>query len=272
MVETQAELPQSHIMDSFDKERHIAFFTAAYTRSWRNHSADAMKMTVLYFIISALDLLDVLDQVVDRPQMVNWIYAQQVESDETRWMHAGFRVGPCLGFKGKPDSQYDYATLASTYCALCMLRILGDDLTRVNKPAIARALPYMQQSNGCFVSHPDGIECDARFLYCACAISELMGDWSGVDKVKATEYVLSSQDHQGAIGMSPQQEGHAGSTYCCLSALYLMGTLHQLPHRQRLTEWLLERQGEGFQGRVNKPLDSCYGFWVGGVCQTLGRS
>ncbi len=255
----------------FDRDRHVAFFSVAYKRAWRNSSADSMKMTVLYFIISAIDLLDVLEIVVDRKAVVEWIYRQQVTGDEERWMNAGFRVGPCLGFAGESDSKYDYATLASTYCALCMLRILGDDLTRVHKAAIIRAMPFMQQENGCFVSHPEGIECDARFLYCACAISALLNDWNGVDKAKATAYVLNSQDYQGAIGMTPKQEGHAGSTYCAISSLCLMGTLDQLTHRERLVEWLMERQGDGFQGRVNKPLDSCYGFWVGGTCQTMGN-
>jgi len=266
MVETGTAIME----DAFDRERHVLFFTVALKRGWKNPSADSMKMTVLYFVISALDLLNALE-VVDSKAVVEWIYAQQVSEDAELRMNAGFRVGPCLGFQGKSDSKYDYATLASTYCALCMLRILGDDMTRVNKAAIVRALPYMQQGNGCFVSHPEGIECDARFLYCACAISALLSDWSGVDKSKATKYVLDSQDYQGAIGMSPLQEGHAGSTYCAISALHLMGTLDQLPCQERLGEWLMERQGEGFQGRVNKPLDSCYSFWVGGTCQTMGK-
>ena len=31
--------------------------------------------------------------------------------------------------------------------------------------------------------------CDLRFTYCACAVSALLGDWSGVDKRSAVEYI-----------------------------------------------------------------------------------
>ena len=27
--------------------------------------------------------------------------------------------------------------------------------------------------------------------------------------------------------------------------------------------WLLSRQVTGFQGRANKPSDTCYSFWIG---------
>ncbi len=30
---------------------------------------------------------------------------------------------------------------------------------------------------------------DLRFTYCACAISTLLGNWNGVDRTKAAEYV-----------------------------------------------------------------------------------
>lgn len=39
-----------------------------------------------------------------------------------------------------------------------------------------------------------------------------------------------------------------------------------------LVQWSLQRQyiDGGFQGRVNKPSDTCYAFWVGGVLKLLG--
>lgn len=36
-------------------------------------------------------------------------------------------------------------------------------------------------------------EADMRFLYCACAISYILDDWSGVDVDRAVNYILSSQ-------------------------------------------------------------------------------
>ena len=45
----------------------------------------------------------------------------------------------------------------------------------------------------------------------------------------------------------------------------LMGELGALPHAQLegLKRWCVNRQITGFQGRPNKPVDTCYSFWVG---------
>lgn len=40
--------------------------------------------------------------------------------------------------------------------------------------------------------------------------------------------------------------------------------------KEALIEWLSARQSTGFQGRVNKVPDSCYGFWCGASLQLLG--
>lgn len=39
-----------------------------------------------------------------------------------------------------------------------------------------------------------------------------------------------------------------------------------------LLHWCLQRQeiNGGFQGRPNKPSDTCYAFWIGGVLKILG--
>lgn len=41
---------------------------------------------------------------------------------------------------------------------------------------------------------------------------------------------------------------------------------------QLLLEWCLQRQAAdgGFQGRRNKPSDTCYAFWIGGVLKMIG--
>lgn len=36
-----------------------------------------------------------------------------------------------------------------------------------------------------------------------------------------------------------------------------------------LKRWLLLRQEDGFNGRPNKPVDTCYTFWIGGSLQML---
>lgn len=32
---------------------------------------------------------------------------------------------------------------------------------------------------------------------------------------------------------------------------------------ENLKQWCLNRQTTGFNGRVNKPWDTCYSFWIG---------
>lgn len=61
----------------------------------------------------------------------------------------------------------------------------------------------------------------------------------------------------------------AGSTYCCLAAVSMFGALPV--EADDTIRWLAHRQissgkGKGgFNGRVNKPADTCYSFWVGGA-------
>jgi geranylgeranyl transferase type-1 subunit beta len=43
-------------------------------------------------------------------------------------------------------------------------------------------------------------------------------------------------------------------------------------NKDKTIEWLLWRQqdGSGFQGRSNKPADTCYSFWVGASLEMMG--
>jgi len=184
-----------------------------------------------------------------------------------RW---GFRGSPFLGLpwdaSGKPPEQgnfLDYAHIATTYVALCALRILGDDYSRLNKRALLAALRQLQSKDGSFSPVACGSESDMRFIYCAAAISYMIQDWSGFNIDAAVQYVLSSQAYDYALSQGPGQESHGGSTYCGLATLVLTGYLDLLPHKDKLVQWLVERQVSGFQGRINKDPDTCYSFWIG---------
>merc|ERR1712094_116504 len=76
----------------------------------------------------------------------------------------------------------------------------------------------------------------------------------------------------GGIAQGPQLEAHGGSTFCAVAALGLAGRLGDLSpvKREKLVFWLLQRQGiSGFQGRPDKPPDSCYSWWVGAALTIL---
>lgn len=47
-----------------------------------------------------------------------------------------------------------------------------------------------------------------RFLYCACAISSMLGDWSGFDIERSARFAANCQTYDGGIGLNPQLEGH----------------------------------------------------------------
>ena len=42
-------------------------------------------------------------------------------------------------------------------------------------------------------------ETDMRFCYCACAISSMLNDWSGVDKDRLSKFIMSCVGYQGGI-------------------------------------------------------------------------
>jgi geranylgeranyl transferase type-1 subunit beta len=47
-----------------------------------------------------------------------------------------------------------------------------------------------------------------RFLFCACAISYILNDWSGIDIPKAVLFIIKSQNYDGAFGTNPNLESH----------------------------------------------------------------
>lgn len=126
------------------------------------------RITLLFFAISGLDLLNHLDDLTDetKKDIIEWIYLQQLhpssdtsnptlgkpEITSTTFSSYLYFSDGKFGFRGSPangsNSTYDYCNLAMTYCALSTLIILGDDLSRVNRAAILRGLKEYQKDDG----------------------------------------------------------------------------------------------------------------------------
>lgn len=124
-----------------------------------------------------------------------------------------------------------------------------------------------------------------RFLFCACAISYILNDWSGIDVDMAFNYIQKSMViFHSKLSLHSLMMGHlvkilslnlmvcsnlsafsitGGSTYCAIASLCLMGKLNGIKNLKKTQLWCLQRQTEGFQGRLNKPEDTCYAFWIG---------
>ena len=175
-------------------------------------------MTLVYFVLSSFDVLDALDQMhLNRQKLVNTIYNYQIANDDEllgddqnehigRW---GFRGS----FSSGINNRYDTSHIALTYCALCSLIILGDDLKQVNRLAILKRLNEYQKKDGCFYSSPGG-ESDIRLIYCATAICYILNDFSSIDIDKMIYFIMNSLTYEGAFGQNPGCEAHGGSTFC----------------------------------------------------------
>lgn len=146
---------------------------------------------MVYFTISAFDVLDSFDQMRkwSRAKLIDKIYSYQINDENNldqigRW---GFRGS----FSNGLNNKYDTSHIALTYCALCSLIILGDDLKRVNRSTIIKGLSKYQKTNGCFFSSPGG-ESDMRFIYCAVSICYILNDFSSIDVERILQFIMNS--------------------------------------------------------------------------------
>ncbi|CAH1796387.1 unnamed protein product [Owenia fusiformis] len=268
--------------EKFLREKHIKFFCRCLqVLPDRYASLDTSRMTVAFFGLSGLDLLNGLDAIEkDKENIIDWIYSLQVlpDENESNLDLCGFRGSSTIGDPYSPNARtqasipYDSGHIAMTYTAIASLLILGDDLSRVNKKAVLTGLKKLQLEDGSFQPTPEGSENDMRFVYCACCISYMLNDCSGVNFEKAIDYIRKSLSYEGAFGQGPGGEAHGGSTFCAVASLVLMDKLDVLSPREveNLKRWCILRQQSGFQGRPNKPVDTCYSFWVGATLKLLG--
>ena len=269
---------------------HLRMLPEAYL------SLDTNRLTVVYFCVSGLDIchyfdcsecselsecipLEYLKKIEKQKKLketiVNWVYSLQVSRGflDDSFKKCGFRGSPHIGCEYFDNgsvsiNDYDQAHIAQTYTAICTLAILGDNFHRFDKEAIIGSLRYLQEWNGGFRSMYMGGENDLRFIFCAFAISSMLNDWSGFDIDLSVAYLLSCQSFDGGFGLGVGYEGHGGSTYCAVASLFLCNKLH-LANVNLLKGWCIARQGDGFSGRPNKPQDTCYSFWIGGVMKML---
>ena len=228
------------------------------------------------------------DVYINRGEIIDWIYGLSTlptiiadgEDSVKRYAGGGFKGGTYLGpidnsnnnseeqQQNQSSSQqqqkhpYDHSHIAMTYVALCTLRALNDDLSRINKHVILSTLQQLQKDDGSFMAisltDVEGYDekkeveaeddCDLRFMYAAIAVWYLLtheDDDNGDDNNKynyiniesATNYILSCKSYDGALGLTPGREGHGGSTFCGIASLYLMGVLDTVMSRQDLVGW-----------------------------------
>ncbi|KAI8350360.1 geranylgeranyltransferase type I beta-subunit-like protein [Choanephora cucurbitarum] len=278
-------LQRQAMTKEFNREKHIRYFKSnlsmlptPYTQTETN------RMTLAFFALGGLSLLGELDNNVsdeNKRDWIEWIYAQQVlptgQDPDPNEAMCGFRGSSWSGRPFDPHTttlefqHYDSSHIANTYTALLNLLLLGDDLSRVNRKAIVRTLSLLQSDDGSIAPTSGSLERDARFVFCACAISYILNDWSGLDVEKSMLWIRRLQSYEHGIAQCPNEEAHGGSTFCGVAALCLMNkTKEGIVDKEGMIQWCLSRQITGFQGRPNKLPDACYCFWIGAALKMLG--
>lgn len=196
-------LPSSNSV--FLRDRHVkywlrcakTFLPEAYT------SNDSNRMTLAFFIISALDLLELLHSKIDtaeRQSWTGWIYSCQLDS-------GGFRgfTGTKLGndVRGAGNNPWDPANVPATFFALVTLLVLEDDFSRLRRRECLMWLSKVQREDGSFgetLGENESIEggSDLRFCCCAAGVRHILRqsrdiDVKDVDVDRLVAYIAASQ-------------------------------------------------------------------------------
>jgi len=273
--------------DQLEIRKHVHFFKSCLNVFPEAYcQLETARLTLLFFTLSGLDVLNQLDSVVteeQRKKIIEWIYSLQITCK------SGASPSKC-GFRGtfsfagaiplKKIHRYDCSHLAMTYSGLACLLILGDDLSQVDRLGILASVRSCQLPDGSFRCTPDEGENDMRFVYCAAATCYMLNDWRAIDIPKMIAYITKSMAFDGAFAQGPALESHGGSTYCALATLNLLERSRSNPtfslrshipvqKLNTLVRWCLFKQDEGFHGRSNKEDDSCYTFWIAASLEIL---
>jgi geranylgeranyl transferase type-1 subunit beta len=198
----------------FLADRHIKYFASALDSLPEPYvKLDSNRLTLVHFAVQALDLLQVWDSSLwkdydlDPLRIIQWIYRLYLPRA------GGFQGGSYAGTMPisndvaaiTPGDDYSYcqAHIAMTYTALCTLVTLGDDLRSLDTKRIIQQLESLQRADGSFQCTTLPSENDMRFLYCACAISHMLGDWSGINIDLAVDYIRRCRSYEGALSLIP---------------------------------------------------------------------
>ncbi|KAL9082694.1 MAG: hypothetical protein Q9159_006234 [Coniocarpon cinnabarinum] len=220
----------------FDKDKHVKYWLrclrlplpTAYT------SNDAHRMTMAFFVVSALDILGVLftrTTPEERFEYIDWIYGCQ---------------HPLGGFRGSPEVddaeviksgsvRWDFANLAATFFAINALCILGDDLRQLRREKCLAYVASLQRSDGGFAELKDEQEQligggDPRFAYMAASIRWILTGhtteaWNGtpdIDIRALQGWLRRVKTRDNGFASDGLHETQAGLTFCALAARHFL--------------------------------------------------
>ncbi|KAI1110529.1 terpenoid cyclases/protein prenyltransferase alpha-alpha toroid [Nemania sp. NC0429] len=233
----------------FDAARHIQYWQRCFRSVLPHHytSNDSIRLTLGFFIISALDLLSPASPTPlitseDRPRLRAWVLHLQHP-------HGGFCGSPHHVLPPGLTSRFDAETntyvardvsnanIAATGFALLCLGILADgdgsDAFRgVDRARTLTWLRKLQRDDGSFgeVLTADGLISggrDMRFCYIAAIIRWALGGAEGdrsldFDVDALVRHIRRAQTFDGGMSESSTHESHSGYAYCAVAALALL--------------------------------------------------
>ncbi|XP_075152131.1 geranylgeranyl transferase type-1 subunit beta [Haematobia irritans] len=242
-------------------------------------SHDSTRGTISFFAVCGLDVLNSLHLLTKemRQNIIDWTYGSLVVPKPGERNCSGFQGSRSVTIKTDDEELlnnarcYQWGHLAMTYTSLGVLVTLGDDLSRLDRKSIVDGVAAVQKPDGSFSACYDGSENDMRFVFCAAAICHMLDYWGDVNKDKMFDFIMKSIRYDYGFSQHMEAEGHGGTTYCALAALQLSGQLHRVDQQtlENIKRWCIFRQVDGFQGRPNKPVDTCYSFWIGAALKIL---
>lgn len=282
-------------MDSLSILKHARFFNRCLSAMpSAAQSEDSNKLALVYFCLHGLGLLKKLDFSCSERESFSQSIICEYKVDKP--VYSGFRSTPWL--RHAPD-EYDMPNLSATFFALACFAALGADYSKfVDRNRIMRFVSMCQikdgPSKGSFAptlvrstnleDEPYG-ESDLRQCYVAAGIRKLLHYHSGlahdIDTELLSRYVNSRQNYNFGLSSGYMDESHLGLTFCGVACLALIGkplanvraTENWLVHRH-VSGWNLPDADEdgapsiddsiivaGFNGRENKPSDTCYSWW-----------
>ena len=180
-------MPASIIHASLNKEKHIRYWLRCLKTHLPNAytSNEAQRMSLAFFILSALDLLGALHTKTtrsERAEYAGWILRCQHDD-------GGFRgfTGTMTG--GGDRNEWDAANLAATCFACMALAVLGEGLEMVRRKECLMWVRKLQRANGSFGEGigkggaVEGAE-DMRFCYLAAVIRWFLRRGDEMDTVE----------------------------------------------------------------------------------------
>ncbi|KAI0523905.1 terpenoid cyclases/Protein prenyltransferase [Xylaria bambusicola] len=232
-----------------DTARHVRYWQRCFRSGLPHHytSNDSIRLTLGFFILSALDLLSPssptpLIPPEDRPNLRAWVLRHQHP-------HGGFCGSPHHVLPDGLTSRFDAdsqtyvardpanANIAATGFALLCLGVLADGdgsdaFSRVDRVRTLTWLKKLQREDGSFgeVLTDDGRISggrDMRYCYIAAIIRWALGGGEGdksldfnVDALVG--HIRRAQTFDGGMSESSTHESHSGYAYCAIAALALL--------------------------------------------------